>query len=43
MSDAILKQSEQKHIKAKEFILYLVAVFFYTMISGTIASSINRN
>ena len=38
MSDTILKQSEQKHIKAKEFILYLVAVFFYTMMTGAVGS-----
>ena len=40
MAESVLKQSEQKHIKGKEFILYLIAVFFYTMISGTIASAL---
>ena len=44
MSDTILKQSEQKHIKSKEFILYLVAVFFYTMMTGaeTLSAYLNR-
>ncbi len=38
MSESILKQSDQKHIKSKEFILYLVAVFFYTMMTGAVGS-----
>ena len=29
---------DKKHIKGKEFILYLVAVFFYTMMTGTVGS-----
>ena len=38
MAESVLKQSEQKHIKGKEFILYLIAVFFYTMMTGTVGS-----
>lgn len=38
MSESVLKQSDQKHIKSKEFILYLVAVFFYTMMTGAVGS-----
>lgn len=38
MAESVLKQSEQKHIKGKEFILYLVAVFFYTMMTGAVGS-----
>lgn len=30
--------TEQKHIKMNEFIMYLVAVFFYTMMIGTVGS-----
>ena len=29
---------EQKYIKMKEFILYLLAVFFYTNMTGMIGS-----
>ena len=42
MSESILKQSDQKYIKGKEFILYLVAVFFYTMMTGTVGSYRNK-
>lgn len=38
MTDAIINKSEQKYIKGKEFILYLVAVFFYTMMTGAVGS-----
>lgn len=38
MSDLAIKQQDQKHIKGKEFILYLVAVFFYTMMTGAVGS-----
>ncbi len=38
MSESVLAQKEQKFIKGKEFILYLVAVFFYTMMTGTVGS-----
>ena len=38
MTDAIINKCEQKHIKGKEFILYLVAVFFYTMMTGAVGS-----
>lgn len=30
--------SMQKHVKPKEFVLYLVAVFFYTMMTGMVGS-----
>lgn len=30
--------AEQKHVKNSEFILYLVAVFFYTMMTGAVGS-----
>lgn len=35
---AIAPTSEQKNVKMNEFILYLVAVFFYTMMTGTVGS-----
>lgn len=38
MSESVLIQKDQKHINGKEFILYLVAVFFYTMMTGTVGS-----
>ena len=38
MTESVLKQGEQKYIKGKEFILYLVAVFFYTMMTGAVGS-----
>ena len=38
MSESVLAQKEQKYIKGREFILYLVAVFFYTMMTGTVGS-----
>lgn len=38
MEQTALKQGEQKYIKTKEFVLYLVAVFFYTMMTGTVGS-----
>lgn len=38
MSESVLKQGEKKYIKGKEFILYLVSVFFYTMMTGTVGS-----
>ncbi|MCM1284860.1 MAG: MFS transporter [Acetobacter sp.] len=38
MSESVLIQNDKKHIKGKEFILYLVAVFFYTMMTGAVGS-----
>lgn len=42
MSDSVLTPplgaADQKHIKGKEFIFYLVAVFFYTMMTGAVGS-----
>ena len=38
MPESVLTQKEQKNIKGKEFILYLIAVFFYTMMTGTVGS-----
>lgn len=38
MSESVLVQKEQKYIKGKEFVLYLIAVFFYTMMTGTVGS-----
>lgn len=38
MTNSALKQTDQKYIKGKEFILYLVAVFFYTMMTGAVGS-----
>ena len=31
-------QQNEKHVKMNEFIMYLVAVFFYTMMTGTVGS-----
>lgn len=44
MTDSVLLENEKKHIKGKEFILYLVAVFFYTMMTDakTLSSYLNR-
>lgn len=33
-----VSQSDKKYLKPKEFILYLVAVFFYTMMTGAVGS-----
>lgn len=41
MSTNVINQpdaSQQKHVKPKEFVLYLVAVFFYTMMTGMVGS-----
>lgn len=38
MSDSVLSKKEKKYISGKEFILYLVAVFFYTMMTGVVGS-----
>lgn len=38
MTDSVLLENERKHIKCKEFILYLVSVFFYTMMTGAVGS-----
>ncbi len=37
-SKAKIYDPNQKHLKANEFILYLVAVFFYTMMTGAVGS-----
>lgn len=36
MTASVLPQNDTKFIKNKEFILYLVAVFFYVMMTGTV-------
>ncbi len=41
MSNAIKTQNEQKHVGKSEFVLYLVAVFFYTTMTGMVGG--NRN
>lgn len=38
MSESVLAQPLKKYVKPKEFILYLVSVFFYTMMTGTVGS-----
>lgn len=38
MSQTVITQSNQKYLKPKEFVLYLVAVFFYTMMTGVVGS-----
>ncbi len=38
MSETAVSQSDKKYLKPKEFVLYLVAVFFYTMMTGTVGS-----
>ena len=38
MSENAKTVGQTKYIKPKEFILYLVAVFFYTMMTGTVGS-----
>lgn len=38
MSESTISQSDKKYLKPKEFVLYLVAVFFYTMMTGAVGS-----
>ena len=38
MENVIPNQSTEKHVKSKEFILYLVAVFFYTNMTGMVGN-----
>lgn len=38
MTQSVLMQNDKKYLKGKEFILYLVAVFFYTMMTGVVGS-----
>lgn len=38
MSETNVLQNDKKYLKGKEFILYLVAVFFYTMMTGAVGS-----
>ena len=38
MAKANVYDPNKKHLKANEFILYLVAVFFYTMMTGAVGS-----
>lgn len=38
MSESAISQSDKKYLKPKEFVLYLVAVFFYTMMTGAVGS-----
>ncbi len=38
MSEAVLARNDKKYLNKKEFILYLVAVFFYTMMTGAVGS-----
>lgn len=37
-NDVLAKRQEKKYVKPSEFILYLVAVFFYTNMTGMIGS-----
>ncbi len=41
MENAIKTQEQQKHVGKSEFVLYLVAVFFYTTMTGMVGG--NRN
>ncbi len=41
MNNSTLKSESQKHVKVSEFILYLMGVFFYTTMTGTVGA--NRN
>ncbi len=38
MSESVLTQNDKKYLKGKEFIAYLVAVFFYTNMTGMVGS-----
>lgn len=38
MSETIMNKTDEKYLKPKEFVLYLVAVFFYTMMTGAVGS-----
>lgn len=38
MSNTLQNDAEKKYVKTKEFVLYLVAVFFYTMMTGAVGS-----
>ena len=38
MATKTIETQDEKHVKMKEFILYLVGVFFYTNMTGMIGS-----
>ena len=38
MSSAAIQNQETKHVKTKEFVLYLLGIFFYTCMTGMIGS-----
>ena len=42
MAESLLTQNDKKYLKKNEFILYLVAVFFYTMMTGTVGAYRNK-
>lgn len=42
MAESLLMQHDKKYLKKNEFILYLVAVFFYTMMTGTVGAYRNK-
>lgn len=39
MNDSTLRPENQKHVKPAEFILYLMGVFFYTTMTGTVGAN----
>ena len=39
MNNTALKPENQKHVKTSEFILYLMGVFFYTTMTGTVGAN----
>ena len=41
MSNTVTTNTEQKHVKTSEFVLYLMGVFFYTTMTGMVGG--NRN
>ena len=38
MASAVIQKEQTKHLKSKEFVLYLVGVFFYTCMTGMVGS-----
>ena len=38
MSSTAIQNQETKHVKTKEFVLYLLGIFFYTCMTGMVGS-----
>ena len=38
MGSTVIQNQETKHVKTKEFVLYLLGIFFYTCMTGMVGS-----